>query len=92
MYARCVRNIADHFARRAGDYHHVRGTRHEHAARRGFDGDIVGAAFALDVELFNLEGLRTGHAGRGKADGGESGNRDEDVSGHAGPREWLRSA
>jgi hypothetical protein len=30
----------------------------EHAACGRFDGDVVGATFAFDIELFNLERLR----------------------------------
>src|SRR5262249_12285775 len=47
--------------------HHVVGPRYEHAASGGFDGNIVGAAIAVDIELFNLERLRLPDAGRSKA-------------------------
>ena len=63
MHARRVRNVAEHLARGAFDHHHVGGARHEHAARGGFDGDVVRAAVALDIELFNLERLRVPDAG-----------------------------
>ena len=43
------------------------GTRNEHASRGGFDGDVVRASVALDIELFNLERLRVPDVGRGKA-------------------------
>ena len=73
VHARRVRNVAEHFAGGAFDHHHVGGARHEHAARGGFDGDVVRAAVAFDIELFNLERLRVPDAGRGKADGEEEG-------------------
>jgi hypothetical protein len=43
----------------------VGGTGNEHAAGGGFDGDVVRAALAFDIELFNLERLRMPDAGRG---------------------------
>jgi len=49
----------------------VVGTRHEHAARGGFDGDVVGAAVAFDVEFVNLERLRAPETGCGKGGGEE---------------------
>ena len=67
MYARRVRNIAEYLACGAFDHHHVVGTRNEHAARAGFGGDVVRAAIAFDIELFNLERLRVPDAGRGKS-------------------------
>src|ERR1022692_878845 len=66
MHTRRVRNVAKHFACGAFDHHHVAGTGNEHAARGGFDGDVVRAALAFDVEFFNLERLRVPDAGRGK--------------------------
>ena len=57
VHARRVRNVAEHFARGAFDHHHVGGARNEHAARGGFDGDVVRAAVALDIELLDLERL-----------------------------------
>ena len=66
MHARRVRNVAKYFAYGAFDHHHVVGTGNEHAACGGFDGDVVRAALAFDVELFNLERLRVPDAGRGK--------------------------
>ena len=86
VHARRVRNVAEHFARSAFDHHHVGGTRNEHVARGGFDGDVVRAAVPFDIELFNLERLRVPDAGRGKKAGcREKGKSDQQVSGHAGP-------
>src|SRR5258708_36392016 len=68
MNARGVRNVAKYFASGAIDHHHVRCTGDEHAPRGGFDGHIVGAALALDVELFNLERLCGPDFGRDQAD------------------------
>ena len=64
MYARRVRKVAEHFAARAIDDHHVSTTRHEHAPGRGFDGNVVRAALAFNVEFFNLERLRVPNSGR----------------------------
>jgi len=58
MHPRRVRNVPEYFAGSAFDYHHVTGSRNKHAPRGGFDSDIVGASIALDIKLFNLEGLR----------------------------------
>src|SRR5579872_3554351 len=66
MHARRVRNVPEYFAGSAFDYHHVTGTRNEHAPR-GFDSDIVGASIPLDIKLFNLECLRVPDVGRGNA-------------------------
>jgi hypothetical protein len=73
MHAWRVRNVAEHFARGTFDHHHVGGTRHEHAARGGFDGDVVRAAFAFDIELLDLERLRVPDARGGKTSRGEKG-------------------
>ena len=67
VHARRVRNVAEHFARSAFDYHHVGATRHEHAARRGFDGDVIRPSVAFDIELLDLERLRASDAGREQA-------------------------
>ena len=82
VHARRVWNVAEHFAGGAFDHHHVVGTRHEHAARGGFDGDIVGAAIAFDVELFDLERLCRRDAGRGKAGCREQDKCGQKMSGH----------
>src|SRR5258708_35526414 len=66
MHARRIRNVAEYFACGAFDHHHVVGTGNEHAARGGFDGNVIRAPIALDVELFNLERLRVPDAGPGK--------------------------
>ena len=92
MHARRVRNVAEHLARGAVDHHHVGGARHEHAARGGFDGDVVGAAVAFDVELLDLERLRVPDAGRGEAGCAEQSQHGEHVSGHREPHWLLRSA
>jgi len=67
MHPRRVGNVAEYFPCGALDHHHVSGPRNEHAARGGFGGDVVRAAFAFDIELFNLERLRVPDTGRGKA-------------------------
>ena len=66
VHAGGVGDVAQHFAGGAIDHHQVRAARNEHAASGGFDGDIVGAAVALDIVLLNLEGLRASHAGDGE--------------------------
>ena len=84
VHARSVRNVAEHFARGAFDHHHMGGPRHEHAARSRFDGYIVRAAVAFDIELFNLERLCVPDAGRGQAGCGEHDKCREQASDHRG--------
>src|SRR5262249_34268046 len=67
VQARRVRNVPQYFARWAVDHHHVSSARNEHTAGGGFDGDVVRAAVAFDVELFYFELLRM-PAGREDAD------------------------
>jgi len=77
VHARRVLDIAQHFARGAVHHHHVVGTRNEDAARGCFDGNVVGAAVAFDIELFNLERLCVPDAWRAEDDGGNEGDCDE---------------
>ena len=56
--ARRVRDVAEHLARRAVDDHDVRAARDEDATRERIGGEVVGAAFAADVELLRLVLLR----------------------------------
>ena len=68
MHTRGVLDVAEYFACGAFDHHHVAGTRNKHPPCGGFDGDIIRASVALDVELFNLERLCEPDVGHGKAD------------------------
>ena len=77
--------LAEDFAGGAFDHHHVGGTRHEDAARGGFDSHVVRAAFALDIELLDFERLRLSDVGYGKARCGKQGKYGENASSHKEP-------
>lgn len=63
MDARCVGDVSENLSCRAVNDHHVIAARHEHAAGRRFNRDIIRPAIALDIELLDLEILRLRHAG-----------------------------
>ena len=63
-----IRHGAQHFARGAFHYHHVRRARNEHASGGRLYCDIVRAAVAFDVKLFNFECLCLPSLGRGETD------------------------
>jgi hypothetical protein len=73
MSARRVRDISQHFSRCAVDHHDVRTTRNEDATGTGLGGQIIGAAFATNAELFNLERLRESVMRRAQTDGENNG-------------------
>src|SRR5206468_11585607 len=79
---RRVRNIAEHFARRAIDHHHVAAARHEHPARARFSRDVVGAALTLDVEFLDFERLRVPGGGDGNRESDEQNKHSNQASGH----------
>ena len=51
MHAWRVRNVTEHLAGGAFDYHHVGATRNEHAPRGAFDGDVVRTSVTLDIKF-----------------------------------------
>ena len=53
--------------------------------RRGFDGDVVRAAVALDVELLDLEGLREPDVGRPGTNQGDDGRQRQSTFCHGAP-------
>ena len=71
VVARRVGDVAEHFAGRAVDHHHVRAARDEDAPRPGLRGQVVRAAVAADVELRDRERLRVAGARRGEREAEE---------------------
>ena len=62
VHARRIRNVAEHLPGGPFDDHHVRGPRHEHAARGGFHRDVVGAALAFAYQVFRSPRMGPGGA------------------------------
>jgi len=80
--ARRIRNVAEHFAGRPFDHHHVRCAGYEHAPRGGFHGDVVSATVTLDVELLDLERLCAGHLWRRDVNHRKEKDRSQHMSHH----------
>ena len=86
VYAGRIGNVTGHFAGRAFDHHHVRGPRNEYPAGGRFDGDVVRAAIAFDIELLDLKSLRVPCKGRRKADPKDNDKSRGETFGHGNLR------